>query len=107
MTEPYDDDPQPVELPLIVTVDEAFSTRLPSQRVLDAILKVEPGGFAEVAEQQAFRVVAFRALLRDFPDYDTSTLWLHAYDVEVQVQTPDPTNGKSPTHESDSVTSGT
>jgi hypothetical protein len=107
MTEPYNDEPEARSLPLIVEVDEAFSTRLPSQRVLDEILKVEPGGFAAVAETQAFRVVAFRALLRDFPDYDPTALWLHAYDVEVEVRQPDPTNGKSPTHESDSVTSGT
>jgi hypothetical protein len=97
----------PVELPSLVTVSDSFSQRLPSQRVLDLITKQEPGGFAELAQSQPFRIVAFRALLRDFPDYDTTALWLHAYDTEVDVVTSDPTNGKSPTLAPGSVASGT
>jgi hypothetical protein len=100
------DAPVPVELPLLVTVSESFSARLPSQRVLDLMTKYEPGGFQQLAESQPFRMVAFRALIRDFPDYDPQALWLHAYDVEVEVVGVDPTNGKSPTLAPDSVASG-
>ena len=84
------------ELPTLVTCSDAFAARLPSQRVLDLMTKQDPAGFAELAQTQPFRIVAFRALLRDFPDFDPTALWLHAYDVEVEVVTENPTNGKSP-----------
>ena len=88
-----------VPLPTVVRVDTAFSSRLPPQRVLDLIDKVDPegGGFGGIAASQPFRVIAFRALLRDYPDRDPASLWLHAYDVEVEVADENPTNGKSPT----------
>jgi hypothetical protein len=53
------------------------------------------------------RVVAFRALLRDYPDRDVSSLWLHSYDVEVEIVEPNPTNGNLPTLAPPSGGSGT
>ena len=94
------------ELPSIIHASADFAGRLPSQRVLDLVAKVEPAGFAELAQTQPFRIVAFRALLRDFPDYDPTALWLHAYDVEVEVDAVNPTNGKSPTNAPDSAAIG-
>ena len=82
-------------LPLMVTVTHAFSSRLPSQRVLDLIDKLEGVGFVDLVQSQAFRIVAFRALMRDYPNRDAASLWLHAYDVEVDITDADPTNGKS------------
>ena len=63
-------------------------------------------GFAELAQTQPFRIVAFRALLRDFPDYDPTALWMHAYDVEVDVLAENPTNGNAPTSALGSAVSG-
>jgi hypothetical protein len=85
------------ELPIQVQCSDAFAARLPTQRLLDTLQRIDSAGFAELAQSQPFRVVAFRALLRDFPDYDPTALWLHAYDVEVEVVIENPTNGKSPT----------
>ena len=85
-------------LPALVKVTQAFVARLPSQRLLDQLRHCEPGvPFTELAETQPFRIVAFRALVRDYPDRDVTSLWLHAYDVEVDVGDADPTNGKSAT----------
>jgi hypothetical protein len=81
-------------LPYLVTVSTAFATRiLPNQRVVDAIARVEPSTpFGELMQTQGSRVIAFRALLRDHPHRDPASLWLHAYDVEVEiVGTLDPT----------------
>ena len=95
-------------LPLLVKVTSAFSSRLPSQRVMDAIARVEVGEtFADLAGNQPFRIVAFRALLRDYPNADPATLWLHSYDVEVDVEEEaNPTDGRSPTASRDSAASG-
>ena len=85
-------------LPALVRVTQSFVARLPSQRLLDQLRHCEPGvPFTELAETQPFRIVAFRALVRDHPDRDVTSLWLHAYDVEVDVGDADPTNGKSAT----------
>jgi len=85
-------------LPTTVRVTESFSRRMPTQRVIDAVQHAEGGTpFGELIQHQPFRVVAFRALLRDFPDRDTTSLWLHSYDVEVEVVEANPTNGDSPT----------
>jgi hypothetical protein len=85
-------------LPDVVVVTQAFSQRLPSQRLIDRIKHYEGDAtpFLEISQEQPFRVVAFRALLRDFPDRDPTSLWLHAYDVEVGFVDEDPTNGRSP-----------
>lgn len=93
-------------LPLLIAVSTAFSGRLPSQRVLDLIDKLEGVGFGELAQAQPFRIVAFRALLRDYPNRDPASLWLHAYDVEVEVREENPTNGKRPTPAPGFVDSG-
>ncbi|HEV7535580.1 MAG TPA: hypothetical protein VGP90_08095 [Acidimicrobiia bacterium] len=84
-------------LPTLVRVSQAFSQRLPTQRVQDTLTRLEGGTMGELLQTQPFRVVAFRALLRDHPDRDPTSLWLHAYDVEVEVVEADPTNGSSPT----------
>jgi hypothetical protein len=83
-------------LPTTVTVTLAFAERMPTQRVIDAVTRVEGGRFGDVIGNQPFRVVAFRALLRDYPGRDLASLWLHAYDVEVEVEGVDPTSGGSP-----------
>ena len=94
------------EYPFVVTVSEAFSKRLPSQRVLDSIDANEVANFGELAQTQPFRIVAMRALLRDFPDADPAELWRHSYDVEVEVEEGNPTNGSSSTRSLSSVDTG-
>ena len=94
------------EYPLIVTVTEPFSKRLPSQRVLDAIGANEVANSGELAQTQPFRIVAIRALLRDYPGADPAELWRHSYDVEVEVVAENPTNGSSTTHSLSSVDIG-
>ena len=84
-------------LPAVVPVSQAFASRMPAQRVIDAVERAEGGSFGELAGRQPFRVVAFRALLRDFPGYDVTALWMHAYDVEVEIADVDPTQNGSPT----------
>jgi hypothetical protein len=79
MTDP--DDP----LPTTLTVTSSFNQRLPSQRFLDLLARIEPAPFPDIAQSQPFRLIAFRALLRDYPDRDATSLWLHAYDCEVDV----------------------
>jgi hypothetical protein len=98
-----------VPLPALVYVSSAFSQRLPSQRVLDLLTKLEGVGFSELATTAPFRIVAFRALLIEYPNRDPASLWAHAYDVEVEVaDAADPTgmNGKSTTPAPDSADSG-
>jgi hypothetical protein len=106
MTEPYDAEPPTQQyeavvaeerLPALVRVTQAFSARLPSQRTLDLITRIEGVDFAALAQSAPFRIVAFRALLRDYPERDPTSLWMHAYDVEVEVDEVNPTNGSSPT----------
>lgn len=95
------------ELPTLVHVDQAFSQRLPTQRVIDALTRAEPGTpMGELVQTQPFRLTAFRALLRDFPDHDPTSLWLHSYDVEVQVHDVDPTHGNGQTPLPPSAASG-
>jgi hypothetical protein len=84
-------------LPTLVTVTQAFSSRLPSQRTLDLVTKIEGVDFEALARNAPFRIVAFRALLRDYPERDPTSLWMHAYDVEVEVADENPMNGTSPT----------
>lgn len=96
-----------VPLPSLVHVDQSFNTRLPTQRVIDAIAKAAPGvSLSELVANQTFQLTAFRALLRDFPDRDVTSLWMHAYDVEVQVTDVDPTSGNEPTLSPPSVDTG-
>jgi hypothetical protein len=106
MTEPYDAEPPTQQysalsaeehLPTLVRVSAAFSARLPSQRVLDLVTKIEGIDFAALATTAPFRLVAFRALLRDYPNRDPTSLWMHAYEVEVEVEDANPMNGSSPT----------
>jgi hypothetical protein len=93
-------------LPDLVHVSSAFSQRVPTQRVLDMLEKIEGMGFGVLAQSQPFRIVAFRALLRDYPGRDPHSLWAHAYDVEVEVADVNPTNGKLPTLGQDSAAIG-
>jgi hypothetical protein len=80
-------------LPDEVTATLAFVKRLPSQRVIDQLSKLESGtSFAELSEQQPSRVLAFRVLLRMFPLRDIPSMWMHAYDVEVILEDVDPTS---------------
>jgi hypothetical protein len=86
-------------LPASIAVSESFTKRLPSQRLIDQLAHMEPGvPFPELAQHQPFRLIAFRALLRDYPGHDETSLWLHAYDVEVDIIESDPfsSNGTTP-----------
>jgi len=83
-------------LPDTVFATQAFIARLPSQRILDLLKRLEPDHpFGELIEDQPPRLIAFRALLRDYPDRDPTSLWMHAYDVEVALIDVDPTNGNA------------
>jgi hypothetical protein len=112
--QPYDDEPMTEladmaaaePLPTLVRVTQAFTSRLPSQRVLDLVTRIEGIDFAALATAAPFRIVAFRALLRDFPERDPTSLWMHAYDVEVEVEDANPMNGSSPTLGLDSAVTG-
>jgi hypothetical protein len=86
-------------LPTVMTVSGAFSRRAPSERVSDLLVKYEPGysDLGELIKAHPFRVIAFRALLKEFPLRDPGSLWMHAYDVELEIEEADPTAGGSPT----------
>ena len=96
-----------IELPTVVAVNEGFARRWPSPRLQHVIRDVEGMPFQQVIGDDPSRVTAFRALVRDFPDYDLTALWLHSYDVEVDVVESDGflVNGQMPTLPS--VPSGT
>jgi hypothetical protein len=84
-------------LPTVVRVNQAFASRAPTQRVIDTITRIEGGNFADLATAQPFRLTAFRVLLRDHPERDRTSLWLHSYDVEVEISELDPFSNGSPT----------
>ena len=91
-------------LPTLVTVSGEFVRRMPSQRTLDELARVDSAPFGELLTNQPSRVMAFRVLMRDHPHRDPSSLWLHAYDVEVEVSDlVDPTAAPSPTASPQSV----
>ena len=95
------------QLPATVTVTHAFTRRLPNQRHLDLLARIEPGvPFGELATAQPFRIIAFRALLRDYPDRDPTSLWLHAYDCEVDVAEDDPFSPNGPVRSPPSAATG-
>jgi hypothetical protein len=86
-----------VALPFLVCVDQAFNQRLPPQRQIDALERINGGvAFSELIQTKTTQVTAFRALMRDYPDRDPASLWAHAYDVEVEIVAVDPTNGAGP-----------
>jgi hypothetical protein len=97
MTDPAELEPAPPPLPDVVTVTQAFAARMPTQRVIDAVERAESEPFGELVQHQPMRIVAFRALLRDRPGYDVTAAWLHSYDVEVEIETADPTSPNGPT----------
>jgi hypothetical protein len=84
-------------LPTLVHVTQTFAGRLPRQRDIDLLARIEPVPFSELAGSQPFRLVAFRALMRDYPSYDPTALWLHAYDCECEIDEPNPTNSNGQT----------
>jgi hypothetical protein len=85
-------------LPERITVTRAMLQRvLPPQRLQDEVAKLDGRPYKEVYEAQPIRVEAFRVLVREWPLRDPTSLWLHAYDVEVEILEDDPTNGSSPT----------
>jgi hypothetical protein len=86
-------------LPTLVSVTMDFNRRLPAQRLLDLLARIEPAPFPQLSEAQPFRLVAFRALMRDYPLRDPTSLWMHAYDCEVQIVDEDPTLPPPPTPE--------
>jgi hypothetical protein len=102
MTEPFDGgaDSQMSDtdaLPDTVFCTQAFMARMPSQRIIDMLKRLEPNlPFAELMTEQPPRMIAFRALLKAHPNRDPTSLWMHAYDVEVAITDMDPTNGSGP-----------
>jgi hypothetical protein len=83
-------------LPELIEVTQAFIARLPSQRVIDQIRKMEPDlTMAQLMEEQPGRMTAFRALVREHPRRDPTSLWMHAYDCEVAIIDTDPTQDNS------------
>jgi hypothetical protein len=83
-------------LPTVLTCSTSFTKRLPTQRLLDQLAHLEPGtGFSDLATAQPFRIIAFRILARDYPGRDQASLWLHAYDCEVDVADDDPFDTRS------------
>jgi hypothetical protein len=93
-------------LPGFVHVTPAFAARVPSQRVLDLLTGIEGVDVGPLLAHSPGRIIAFRALLRDFPERDPTSLWLHAYDVETELDEPNPTNGSGPTPWRGSAVSG-
>jgi hypothetical protein len=87
----------PEPLPNVVRVTTAFMQRAPSQRAQDLLLRLEGGTFGELMERQGFRVAAFRKLSDDYPGHDPTSVWMHAYDVEVEISEVDPTGSVSAT----------
>jgi hypothetical protein len=84
-------------LPTTVTCTQSFIARLPSQRIIDLLARLEPGTkFGDLIEAQPPRMIAFRWLLREYPDRDPTSLWMHAYDVEVAIEEPDFTSSNGP-----------
>jgi hypothetical protein len=96
MSDAPDQPDQLEELPTLLSCSQSFSARLPSQRVLDLLQRIEGTDFGDLAQHQPFRIVAFRLLLRDYPNRDATSLWMHAYDCEVEVSDLGPMNGSSP-----------
>jgi hypothetical protein len=84
-------------LPTRVQVDQDEAAILPSSRLAHVIRQAEGIPVMQYIQDDPFRVVAFRRLHEQFPDYDLNALWLHCYDVEIQLVTADPTNGSTGT----------
>jgi hypothetical protein len=97
---------EPVVLPVVVAVSDAFARRIPSPRLQRVVRDVEGRPFQEVMAEDPFRVAVFRLLHEQFPDFDLTALWLHSFDVEAEVVEPNPTNGASPTPAPPSATTG-
>lgn len=96
-------------LPLVVRLGTDQLSRAPSQRVLDLIARFERVSEGiTVFRDQPTRVAAFRHLLIEHPHRDANSLWLHAYDVEVDVfeVTPDPTSSGTTTTAPPSAVTG-
>jgi hypothetical protein len=75
--------------------------------VLDAIRHAEPGfDFGELTGEQPFRLIAFRALVRDYPTRDPTSMWLHTYDVELDIVEDDPFLPPAPTQSPPSADTG-
>jgi hypothetical protein len=89
LNEPDDGGP----LPEVLEATLEFVRRLPSQRMLDALAKLEPEPFGDLQSNQPSRVLAFRTLVRNYPNRDLASLWMHAYECEVQLVDADPTSG--------------
>jgi hypothetical protein len=81
----------------VVVTRSMLQRVIPPQRLQDEIAKIEGRTYKEVYDVQPFRCEAFRVLLRDHPERDVTSLWLHAYDCEVELIDDSPTNGSSPT----------
>jgi hypothetical protein len=72
-------------LPDVVKVPIAFVTRMPSQRIVELLERIEPTPIGELMTHQQSRICAFRKLVAEHPHRDPTSLWMHAYDVEIEV----------------------
>jgi hypothetical protein len=77
---------------------EAFARRLPSARISDQLDRLGTS-FGELVATDAGkeRYAAFRLLMRDWPERDITSLWLHSWFVEIEVTQMDPTPAAPPT----------
>jgi hypothetical protein len=93
-------------LPTRIKVDTDTAGILPSQRQANIIQAVEEMPVFQVMQAQTLRVMAFRVLAEQYPDYDLTALWLHANDVHIEMATVDPTNGNTTKPELPSAVTG-
>jgi hypothetical protein len=79
-------------LPTEMQATLSFVKRLPTQRLLDSLAHYDSTPYGELQEQMPSRVLAFRLLVREYPNRDLGSLWQHAYDVEIEIVDSDPTS---------------
>jgi hypothetical protein len=86
-----------VALPLVVTLKPSFINRFPSPRLARLLLVLEPGyaNIAELMTAETYRVAVFRYLVAEFPARDTTSIWMHTFDVEVGLADEDPLESSS------------
>jgi hypothetical protein len=89
-------------LPEVVTCTmaelESYARRLPSPRISDQLEKLGTS-FGEVCSNESGkeRYAAWRLLMRDWPERDVTSLWLHSWFCEIEVTEVDPTPAAPPT----------
>jgi hypothetical protein len=85
------DEPLPEVMTCTMAALEAMGRRIPSPRLTESLKRIGIT-YGELMNDDAgrMRYAAFRLLLRDYPDRDLTSLWLHSYFVEIEVTEVDP-----------------